>query len=156
MLKHLEGKFFWEPSSHPGDPDAGSPELRRAQRAIAGKVKIISTKIAPDVVETETIKPMRRALKGEAKVLEPLIMAISKVYKIAPDDVVRRTTSPKFATAKHHLYWGIFRYTTCSTFSEAGRLLGKCHTTIMHGVTMFHRNIDEQKVVDVERELGLV
>jgi hypothetical protein len=34
--------------------------------------------------------------------------------------------------------------------------MGKCRTTIMHGRTMFQKKQDFEKVVEVERLLGLL
>lgn len=156
MLMALEGKFFWEPTSSPNDVDS-SAEIRRIQRKIAGKgVKIISTKLGGEQINTESIKPMTRILKGEEKVLEPIIKAITKVYDVSPDDLVRSTTSSKFAKAKHHLYWALFKYIPNLSYTEAGRLMKKCRTTVMHGKAMFEKNMDMVKVVEVEREMGIL
>lgn len=157
MLKALNGKFFWEPSSTPVDFDGSSVEIRRAQRKHAGKnVKVVSTKIAPDVVEIAECKPKPKPLRGQQKVLEPILNAVAKVYNISRDDLVRRTTSHKFRKAKHHFYWAILRYIPKMSYAEAGRILEKCHTTVLHGETMFKKDMDMVKVVEVERELGII
>lgn len=158
MLKALDGKFFWEPSSTPIDFDGSSIEIRRAQRQFAGKnVKIVSTKISADAIDLlEGPKPAQKPLRGRQKAIEPVLNAIAKAYEISRDDLLRRSTSHKFSKAKHHMYWAILKYTPNMTYAEAGRILDKCHTTVLHGETMFKKNMDMEKVVEVERELGLI
>lgn len=156
MNAALNGKFFWEPTSNPGDKDSGSLDIRRAQRKIAGKARVVTTRISSDVVSVESIKPMKRVLKGEEKVLEPIVRAISEAYDVSMDNIFASSTSRKYAKAKMHLYWAMFKYIPGLSLSEAGRLIRKCRTTVLHGRTMFEKNMDMRKVVEVDRLMGVL
>jgi len=157
LLAALDGKFFWEPSSNPDDKDNGnSLAIRKIQQKFAKNARIVNTKRGPDVINTESIKPMKRVLKGEEKVISPIIQAISTAYDISMDDLLGKSTSQKFAKPKMHLYWALFKYIPNLSLAESGRLMNKCHTTVLHGRRMFQKNMDMMKVVEVERLMGVV
>jgi len=103
MNAALGGKFFWEPTTSPGDSDSGSSiDIRRAQRKLSGNARIVTTRIGADVVNVESIKPMKRVLKGEEKVIEPIIKAVSEAYDVSMDNLLAGSTSQKYAKAKMH------------------------------------------------------
>lgn len=157
MNAAFSGKFFWEPSTNPNDRDVGgSVAIRQAQRKIAGDVRIVTTKSSPDAINIESVKPMTRILKGEEKVLEPILRAISTAYDVSMDTLMSGTTSYKYSNAKFHLYWAMFRYIPGMSLAEAGRLLDKCHTTVRHGKATFEKNMDKYKVAEVDRLMGAI
>lgn len=158
MAEHLNGKFFWEHTANTDDaPESKSVmDIRQAQKKFAkGALNVTARNKNPVVVKKEP-KRQRIPLKEDQKVFQPIMEAIATAYDISVDDLLGRSTSYKFAKAKQHYYWAIFKYHPKLSSAEAGRIMGKCHTTIMHGRAMFHKKQDFSKVVEVERILGLL
>ena len=155
LAAHLNGKFFWEPTSNPDDQTTCKDmlDLRKAQKEFSKGAKHYTSrnKVEPPPAVVK-VKPL--VLQEDQKVLEPIINAISHAYKIAPSDLMGRSTSYKFAKAKHHFCWAMFKYIPGLSYAEAGRITGKCHTTIMHGKEMFQKNQDFAKVVEVDQLMG--
>lgn len=156
MAKALNGKFFWEPTTVPNffvckEVD----ELRGAQRQHAtGAVNVITARVEKDKSNVNSIKPITRKLTGRTKAIEPVLRAISVVYDVAVDDLLARSTSRYHARAKTHLYWALFRYIPGMSYPEAGRILDKCHSTVLHGKKLFEKNPDKAKIAEVDKLMG--
>ena len=156
LAAHLEGKFFWEPTNNLDETEESrmALDIRKAQRAFAKGAKNITTR-NKNLKEIPAPKHPSISLAGEQKEIEPIVNAISYAYNVSPVQLISRSTSTSIAKAKRHLYWALFRYIPRMSFKEAGRLLGgKCHTTVMHGVSTFNADQDHAKIVEVDRLMG--
>lgn len=157
LAAHLEGKFFWEPTSTPDDCDnVASKEIRAAQKKIAGKAKNLIPGKSYGLVKVNSIKPSSIVLDKERAALSPIIKAVSHAYDVSVDDLLGKSTSQDFAEAKRHLSWAVFRYIPGVSLPEAGRLLGKHHTTVLHGRKTFQSKQNFEKVVEVEQLMGIL
>jgi len=158
LSEHLNGKFFWEHTVGADETFISHNvlEIRRAQKEHSkGAVRITAQN--KNVVALEKVSRRKKIpLRQDQKILEPIILAIAEAYNISADDLLGRSTSYKFAAAKRHYYWAVFRYNPKLSSAEVGRIMGKNHTTIMHGRAMFQKKQDFAKVVEVERLLGLI
>lgn len=157
MAKALDGKFFWEPTASIDDSSTSKAvlDIRRAQKKFAvGAVNVTARNINGKKVEY--VRPMKTVLKGEEKVLEPILKAISKVYGVSADDILSHSREYKFAPAKKHFCWAMFRYIPGMTTLQAGRLLKKCHSTVIHNRSHFDPDKNFEKVVEVDLLMGRV
>lgn len=158
LAAHLDGKFFWEPTTSIEDTKTikAIVDIRKAQKPFNKDAKHVTPgSVALEYVETN--KPVKKvALKGEQRVIEPIISAIAHVYNIPASDLLGTSTSQTFYKAKRHLYWAVMNRIPKMSYSEAGRLLKKNHSTVMHGAKEFHANQDHEKIVAVDRVLGLI
>lgn len=156
LAAHLNGKFFWEPSMTPEESALSKDEveIRKAQKKFAKGAKNITTR-NKNLGNMNSTKPMTRALKGEQKVLEPIIMAICEAYDVSPDDLMSHRKMWNLSKPRKHLYWAIFRYLPGTSLSEAGRLVGKLHTTVLHGREAFEKEYDIEMVALVDELMGV-
>jgi hypothetical protein len=152
MALALNGKFFWEPTTLPLEPDSPSVKaIRRAQRQHAkGAEQIVLARPAP----INSIKPMTSKLGAHSEELVPVLKAISIAYDVSVDDLLGKSTSTFFTAAKSHLYWAIFRYLPKISYLEAGRMIRKSHTTVMHGRKLFEKNPNPDMIAKVDLLMG--
>lgn len=155
LAAHLNGKFFWE---HTETLDEGSAPsevvaIRQAQRKFAKGAKQITAR-NKDIGNINSGKPMSRILKGEQEMLAPLIKAICEVYDVSPDDLMSHKKLWSLAKARKHFYWSIFRYFPSVSLLQAGRLVGKNHTTVLHGRQSFEKDYDIEMVGVVDELMG--
>lgn len=155
LAAHLNGKFFWEHTNNLDDTDKPREalEIVRAQREFAKGAKNITSR-NKDFVEPKKSKPRGVTLPEDQKLIEPVLNAVSSVYEVDAKDILGCSTSQKFAKAKAHFYWAMFRYMPGLSLKELGRIMVKCHTTIKHGRDMFEASQDFEKVVEVDRLMG--
>lgn len=156
MAKALNGTFVWEPTTIPSVFISNEVnDLRRAQREHAvNAVSVITARAEKYKSNLNSIKPVNRKFTGRDKVIEPVIRAISIAYDVSIDDLLAKSTSRYHARAKAHLCWAIFRYIQKMSYPEAGRLLGKNHSTVMHGKKLFEKTYDAVKVAEVDVLMG--
>lgn len=156
LLAHLDGKFFWEPTTHPEEPSTSRNviEIRRAQRKFAGNAKQITSRTC------EPVKPVwnpgKYSLTEDQKPLEKMILAISEAYGIFVRELVGFSKEYRLQPAKRHLYWALMKYVPEMSYSQAGRILSRNHTSIIHGIEVFEAKYDVEKVAEVEHLMGLV
>lgn len=156
LAAHLNGKFFWEHTAGNDDQTTCKEvlEIRKAQKPFAKGAKNITVR-GTVLEQVEAYKPVKKVcLRGEQKIIEPIINAICKVYKITAEDLLGTSTSQHFHKAKRHLYWAVMNRIPKMNYSEAGRLLKKNHSTIMHGAKEFHANQDHAKIIEVDHLIG--
>lgn len=161
LAAHLNGKFFWEPTTDNTEPTSCKDvmSIRRAQKAFSkGAKQMTARKIAAER-EWEANPPpctgkANFVLREDHRFIEPVLEAISSVYCISIDDIMGRSKSYKYAKARKHLYWCILRYFPGTSYSEAGRIMGRDHATILHGSKSFNNNQDHEKVIAVDRLVG--
>lgn len=158
MSEQLNGKFFWEHTVIQEETARSRDEvaIRHAQRKFSKGATHITTQNKDSVGFEKKAKVQTIHLRENQKILEPVMNAIATAYEISVDDLFGRSTSFKFKHAKRHLYWAIFRYYPSLTTSDVGEMLGKNHSTIIHGRAMFQKNQDYAKLVEVERLLGML
>ena len=156
LAAHLNGKFFWEHTTIPHEDSAGEARhIRAVQKKLsAGAVHIVPARAIDPNLKMNSIKPMKIVLKGEQAAAEPILRAISEAYDVAIDDLLGKSTRRDLAPAKRHLCWALFRYIPNLSLPEAGRLLQKCHSTVLHSRDCFNRNQDYAKVVEVDKLMG--
>ena len=130
--------------------------IRHAQRKFAKGARDVTARNRDSVSAGKKAKLQKIPLKDNQKILEPVMNAIATAYEISVDDLFGRSTSFEFKHAKRHLYWAIFRYHPNLKTSDVGDMLGKNHSTIIHGRAMFQKNQDYAKLVEVERLLGML
>lgn len=158
MSEQLNGKFFWEHTVIQ-EETAQSKDvvaIRHAQRKFAKGARDVTARNREAVSAVKKAQAQTIILRENQKILEPVINAIATAYEISVDDLFGRSTSFKFKHAKRHLYWAIFRYYPSLKISDVGEMLGKNHSTIIHGRAMFQKNQDYAKLVEVERLLGML
>lgn len=158
MSEQLNGKFFWEHTVIQEETARSRDEvaIRHAQRKFSKGATHITTQNKDSVGFEKKAKVQTIHLRENQKILEPVMNAIATAYEISVDDLFGRSTSFKFKHAKRHFYWAIFRYYPSLTTSDVGEMLGKNHSTIIHGRAMFQKNQDYAKLVEVERLLGML
>jgi chromosomal replication initiation ATPase DnaA len=158
MAEHLNGKFFWEHTVIQEETAESKAvvAIRHAQRKFAKGARDVTARNRDAVNAVKKAKIQRIPLRKDQKIIEPVINAIATAYEISVDDLFGRSTSFEFKHAKRHLYWAIFRYHPNLKTSDVGDMLGKNHSTIIHGRALFQKNQDFAKVVEVERLLGLL
>ena len=155
LAAHLSGKFFWEhtetleETSTPREVSA----IRQAQRKFSKGAKQITAR-NKNLGNLNSNKAMRRPLKGEQQLLEPLIKAICEAYDVSPDDLMSHKRMWNITKARKHFYWAIFRYFPGVSLLHAGRLLGKNHTTILHGRQSFEEDYNIEMVGVVDKLMG--
>ncbi len=152
----LDKKFFWEPTA---DPDMSENrevmQIRRAQKKFAnGAENIVPGRIAASEC-VEAVRPMKVKINYRSKVIEPILKAISKAYNVSIDDLLGKSTSPKFAKAKQHLCWAMFKYIPRMSLIEAGNILSKNHSTVLHGKKCFQAEQDFNKIAEVDKLMGI-
>lgn len=157
MAEQLDGKFFWEHTADETHISHNVFEIRKAQKEHSkGAVRITAQNKNVVALEKKESKRRKIPLKENQKILEPIMNAIATAYGISVDNLLERPTSYKYAQAKRHYYWAVFRYNPKLSPGEIGKIMGRCRTTIMHGRTMFQNKQDFSKVVEVEKLLGLL
>jgi len=158
MVEHLNGKFFWEHTVIQEETAESKDivRIRQAQKRFARGAIDITTRNRDSIVREKKAKVQKIPLRKDQKILEPVMNAIATAYEISVDDLFGRSTGKKFKQAKCHCYWAILKYNPSLTPLRVGDIMGKCRTTIMHGRTMFQKKQDFEKVVEVERLLGLL
>lgn len=155
LAAHLNGKFFWE---HTEMLDEGSaPDevvaIRKAQKKFAKGAKHITAR-NKDLGNLNSGKAMSRVLKGEQEMLEPLIKAVCEAYDVSPDDLMSHKRMWNITKARKHFYWAIFRYFPSVSLLQAGRLVGKNHTTVLHGRQSFEDDYNIEMVGVVDQLMG--
>jgi hypothetical protein len=158
MSEQLNGRFFWEHTVIQKEAARSRDEvaIRHAQRKFSKGATHVTTQNKDSVGFEKKAKIQTIPLRKDQKILEPVMNAIATAYEISVDDLFGRSTSFKFKHAKRHLYWAIFRYYPSLKISDVGEMLGKNHSTIIHGRAMFQKNQDYAKLVEVERLLGML
>ncbi len=158
MAEHLNGKFFWEHTVIQEETAESKDvvKIRHAQRKFAKGAVDVTARNRGSVGGEKKAKIQKIPLRKEQKILEPLMNAIATAYEISVDDLFGRSTSFKFKNAKRHFYWAIFRYHPSLKTLDVGDILGKSHSTIVHGRALFQKNQDYAKLVEVERLLGML
>ena len=158
MAEHLNGKFFWEHTVIQEETAESKAvvAIRHAQRKFAKGARDVTARNKSSVGREKKARIQKIPLRKDQKIIEPVINAIATAYEISVDDLFGRSTSFEFKHAKRHLYWAIFRYHPNLKTSDVGDMLGKNHSTIIHGRALFQKNQDFAKVVEVERLLGLL
>jgi chromosomal replication initiation ATPase DnaA len=158
MSEQLNGKFFWEHTVIQEETARSRDEvaIRHAQRKFSKGATHITTQNKDSVGFEKKAKAQTIHLRENQKILEPVMNAIATAYEISVDDLFGRSTSFKFKHAKRHFYWAIFRYYPSLKTSDVAEILGKNHSTIIHGRAMFQKNQDYAKLVEVERLLGML
>lgn len=154
LAAHLEGKFFWDPAkgTEHDDESAASLEIQRVQRKFYKDAQQITGRNKCLLEMPEPKEAIRNAVfTGKRKLVEPIVNAVGQVYGVPPKILLSRSTSHKYKKAKQHLHWAMFRYIPSMSYPWAGDLLGKNHSTIMHGRKMFEAEQDFEKVVEVDR-----
>lgn len=156
LAAHLNGKFFWEPTATPEDTLTSRDELeiRRAQKEFAKGAKSITTR-NKGLGNINSTKAMTRVLNGEQKVIEPIIKAVCEAYDVSPDDLMSHKKAWNLSKPRKHLYWAIFRYLPGTSLNEAGRLVGKLHTTVLYGRDSFEKEYDIDMVALVDELMGV-
>ena len=160
LAAFLNGKFFWEPTTTKEDlldsyASKDVLDIRKAQKAFAKDAQNVTTK-KKVTKSTAPIKLQDRVLRGEEKIMEPVLKAISEVYGFTIKDLLGESKVYKFANAKKHLVWALFRYIPGMTTLEAGRLLKRCHTTVIYNRDRFDANKHFEKVAEVDVIMGRV
>ena len=158
MSEQLNGRFFWEHTVIE-EETAQSKDvvaIRHAQRKFAKDAIHVTARNRDSVGFEKKAKTQTIPLRKDQKILEPVMNAIATAYEISVDDLFGRSTSFKFKHAKRHFYWAIFRYYPSLKTSDVAEILGKNHSTIIHGRAMFQKNQDYAKLVEVERLLGML
>ena len=158
MSEQLNGKFFWEHTVIQEETARSRDEvaIRHAQRKFSKGATQVTTQNKDSVGFEKKAKIQKIPLRENQKILEPVMNAIATAYEISVDDLFGRSTSFKFKHAKRHFYWAIFRYYPSLKTSDVAEILGKNHSTIIHGRAMFQKNQDYAKLVEVERLLGML
>ena len=163
LAAHLNGKFFWEPTTDNTEPTSCQDvmSIRRAQKEFAKGAKNLTARTltaerAWKANPPPQSKDSKFMLREDHKFVQPIVEAISTVYCVSIDDLMGRSKSYKYAKARKHLYWCILRYFPSITYSEAGRIMGRDHATILHGSKSFNNNQDPEKVAEVDRLAGHV
>lgn len=158
MAEHLNGKFFWEHTVIQEETAESKAvvAIRHAQRKFAKGARDVTARNRDAVSAGKKAKVQKIPLRKDQKILEPVMNAIATTYEISVDDLLGRSTSFMFKHAKRHLYWAVFKYNPSLKISDVGDMLGKNHSTIIHGRSLFQKNQDFEKVVEVERLLGVL
>ena len=158
MAEHLNGKFFWEHTVIQEETAESKAvvAIRHAQRKFAKGARDVTARNRDSVGREKKARVQKTPLRKDQKILEPVVNAIATAYEVSVDDLFGRSTSFEFKHAKRHLYWAIFRYYPSLKISDVGDMLGKNHSTIIHGRALFQKNQDFAKVVEVERLLGVL
>lgn len=151
MAAALNGKFFWEPTTLSQTIECSDTmAIRQAQEEFSkGAKHVITARRMPDL-KVNAIKKPKNVFRGIDKSVIPVLEAVSYAYDISVDDLLGKSTSPEFKRAKNHLYWSLHKYLNVS-YGQLGRMLGKCHTTIIHGKKVFDENLNPEKIAEVEK-----
>ena len=154
LLAHLEGKFFWEPTTVLEDPATSRNvlEIRAAQKKFASGAKNITSRKAEVVVPKWYSG--KYELSEEQKPLERIILAVSEAYNVRVRELIGFSKEYRLQPATRHLYWAVMKYVPDMSYSALGRILGRNHTSIIHGVEVFEAKYDAEKVADVEHLMG--
>lgn len=155
LAAHLNGKFFWEHTEmlDEGSAPAEVVAIRQAQKKFAKGAKHITAR-NKGLGNLNSGKALSRTLKGEQEMLEPLIKAVCEAYDVSPDDLMSHKRMWNITKARKHFYWAIFRYFPSVSLLQAGRLVGKNHTTVLHGRQSFEDNYNIEMVGVVDKLMG--
>lgn len=156
LLAHLEGKFFWEPTTVLEEPATSRNvlEIRAAQKKFASGAKNITSRKVEAVVPKWY--PGKYELSEEQKPLERIILAVSEAYNVRVRELIGVSKEYRLQPAKRHLYWAAMKYVPGMSYSALGRIIGRNHTSIIHGVEVFEAKYDAEKVADVEHLMGVL
>ena len=156
LAAHLNGKFFWEHTEmlDEGGLPADVAAIRQVQKKFSKGAKDITAR-NKDLVNINSKKAMRRVLKGEQEMLEPLIRAVCEAYDVSPDDLMSHKKMWNITKARKHFYWAIFRYFPSLSLLQAGRLVGKNHSTVLYGRQSFEDDYNIEMVGVVDELMGL-
>lgn len=165
MAEALEGQFFWEKTTLLGEQSNNKMvlEIRRAQRKFF-KPKIIAEKPPKkSSEESKKLQEIANKLKFLSEEFEQqLIQRLGAIMELVacahgvnPEDIKRPTTSKYFKDAKCHYYWAIDRYIKDASLSRMSNLLGRNHTTLLHGKRRFEKIKDShaEKVASVDEAM---
>lgn len=157
MSKALDGKFFWEPTSAPNETSLSKEvlDIRAVQRQFARGAKQITARRQKAVAVIANTS-LEGILDTDDKEVARVVQAVAKAYNVSTKDLFGKSTSYLFAKAKRHLSWALIKYIPCMSYPEAARILGKNHTTVLSGKQKFDSCQDFEKVVEVERLMGLL
>lgn len=155
LAAHLNGKFFWE---HTETLDEGSvpPEvmsIRRAQRKFSEGAKNV-TERNKRLGDLKTSRPGRVNLREDQEVLAPLAKAICEVYGVSCKELFGRGKTGNLPKARKHFYWAIFRYFPSISLSQAGRMVGRDHSSILHSKNSFDKEYNVEMVGVVDQIMG--
>lgn len=164
MLKALEGKFFWEPSSSPSDqPSPDELQIRRLQKSFDKKRKVMRSAEAVEVDVEKRAKSAKMAVENYRKIIgksfdaiDCLKTAIAHCYGVDQSLILKKATRKELRVPKMHFQWALLRYFPALSISELGRQIGKHHTVIMHGRDCFEKikanHLDEIEIIDKAME----
>lgn len=79
---------------------------------------------------------------GGFKPVEVVIREEMEVSGLTLDDVMQKSKRQKFCDFRQRLYWRL-RHESGLSFPKIGKLVGRDHTTICHGVARYQEIIDE-------------
>jgi len=161
LAAHLNGNFFWEPTTNLDEPDAGKDalEIRRAQKAFSrGAKQVTARKLAAERAwEVNPPPPPKKRefkLSKDQEMIGPILNAIATAYGVDTVFLMGRATNNRQPNAKRHMYWAMMRYIPGATFAGVARLMGKDHSTVIHGYNAFKKNLDPEKIAEVDRLMG--
>lgn len=170
MLKALDGKFFWEHTSH-DDPKTSGDEyqIRVAQRNFYKPKAKTPEELRSE--ELEKLKGVIQRRKGgvmqynAVDTLKPedlkefatdLASVIADVYGVDVEEVSGRTRGMKSFFGKHHYPWAMIRYFPLIPLRKIATAIGKDRATVYHSDGVFTQRESEFKdhIIAVDTLVG--
>ena len=74
---------------------------------------------------------------------EHVLARIAREEAVRPEDITGRKRYPR-ATAARHRYWAVLHGTLGLGWAELARIVGRDHTSVMHGVRMHERRLETE------------
>lgn len=131
IAKALEGKFFWERTTkYEGDTNKDVVAIRRTQKRFRPK-ESYTKRYAPTKAD-ELIVPVLTNRECPVQRLNKLKTVVASAYGIDPEDVMTRSTAQNTSQPKIFYMWAIQRYFEDITLAEAGRIIDRHHSTLIH------------------------
>lgn len=155
LAAHLNGKFFWEHTEMLDEASTPSEvaAVRKAQKKFANGARNITAR-NKNIGNLNSGRPLKKVLKEEQAILEPLIKAICVAYDISPDDLLGSGRTYQVTKPRKHFYWSVSRYFPSISLSQVGRLLNKDHSTVLHGKRSFEEECNIEMIGFVDELMG--
>jgi chromosomal replication initiation ATPase DnaA len=97
------------------------------------------------------MRPKENEIELETYAIQPLIIAVCNYFDLSKEEVLGKRRLKQIVNARHMLYYLAY-VKTKYTLPEIGRMLGRDHTTILHG----YQKVKNQKGYDPDLELDII
>jgi hypothetical protein len=122
------------------------PRLQKAYQKTKDEIRLFHT-LGPQAWEARRLGEMRRAetlkaasaMYGDRRSVADIVKEVADFYGVTVDSVCGSRGIPVISTARKAAYYAIYMERPDLSLTEIGRLLGRDHSTIIHGARSFAR-----------------